>query len=413
ENGEFLVVMDDEDRENEGDLIIAAQFVTQEKMAFLVKHSSGYVCVPLSPERADKLELPMMLETQTDRHGTAYTITVDYKEGTTTGISAHDRALTTKQLANPNSKPLDFMRPGHICPLRAKAGLLRERVGHTEAGVQLCKLTNLEPAAAICELVNDDDGLMMRLPQCHSFAEKFNIKLICIKHLIEYMDENNLYGNMNRLFGTKSTQPKASLNDAMNNIDDRVSSLDVKISKLNSELSTYQLKLSKMRDGPGKNTIKQRALKLLKQRKQLEQQKDQLMSQSWNISQAQMTTDNLKNTMITVDALKQSNKELKKTYGKIDIDKLEALQDEMLDMIEQSNELQDSLSRSYDVPDDISESELDAELEALGDELDLNDELTGDSLPSYMLDSSVGDTDKLPNFIDEEQEDHEKEMVAQ
>lgn len=191
-NGEFLVVMDDEDRENEGDLIIAAEKMTQQKMAFLVRHSSGYVCVPLSTERTKKLELPMMLETQSDRHGTAYTITVDVEEGTTTGISAHDRSLTVLKLSDPNCKPKELMRPGHICPLRAKPGLLRERVGHTEAAVQLCKLTNLQPAAAICELVKDDDGLMMRLNDCDKFSKKFNIKLICIKHLLQYMDENNL-----------------------------------------------------------------------------------------------------------------------------------------------------------------------------------------------------------------------------
>lgn len=219
---------------------------------------------------------------------------------------------------------------------------------------------------------------------------------------------------MNRLFGSKNNIPKPSLDDALGNIDERVSSLDVKISKVNSELATYQQKLTKLRDGPGKNTIKQRALKLLKQRKQLETQRDQLMSQSWNISQAQMTTENLKNTMITIDAMKKSNKELKKTYGKIDIDKLEDMQDEMLDLIDQSNELQSALGRSYDVPDDISESELDAELEALGDEMDLNEELNSESLPSYLTDTGVSnDADKLPTFIDEEQAEDKKELVAQ
>ncbi|KAG7747535.1 hypothetical protein KL912_003559 [Ogataea haglerorum] len=346
-NGEFLVVMDDEDRENEGDLVIAAEKMTQEKMAFLVKHSSGYVCAPLSTERADALDLQPMVPHNTDRHGTAYTITVDYGEGTTTGISAHDRALTVRQLANPASKPADFLRPGHICPLRARPGLLRERVGHTEAAVQLCVLSGLQPAGAICELVNADDGLMMRLPD---------------------------------------------------SIDERAASLDVKISKLNAELATYQQKMAKMRDGPSKTAVKQRALKVLKQRKQLEAQKDQLDAQSWNISQAQMTTENLRNTMITVDALKSSNKELKRTYGKIDIDKIEALQDEMLDLIDQSNELQDSLARSYDVPDDISESELDAELEALGDEV------AEDETPAYL---------EMPTFVDEPAEPEQEEAAKE
>lgn len=216
---------------------------------------------------------------------------------------------------------------------------------------------------------------------------------------------------MNRLFGTKSNVPKATLDDAMGNIDNRISSLDVKITKVNSELATYQQKLSKMRDGPGKSTIKQRAIKLLRQRKQLETQRDQLMSQSWNISQAQMTTENLKNTMITVDAMRQTNKELRKTYGKIDIDKLEDMQDEMLDLIDQSNELQAALGRSYDVPDDISESELDAELEALGDELDFNEEYGSEQLPSYL--SENGEVDyKLPSFVEDEPAKSEEQVPA-
>lgn len=204
---------------------------------------------------------------------------------------------------------------------------------------------------------------------------------------------------MNRLFGNKSKVPKPTLDDAMGNIDDRVASLDVKVAKVNSELAAYQGKLTKMRDGPGKSAIKQRAIKLLRQRKQLETQRDQLMSQSWNISQAQMTTENLKNTMITVDVMRQTNKELKKTYGKIDIDKLEDMQDEMLDLIDQSNELQAALGRSYDVPDDISESELDAELEALGDDLELED-YGSEQLPSYLNDGL--ETDKLPSFLQDE-----------
>lgn len=216
---------------------------------------------------------------------------------------------------------------------------------------------------------------------------------------------------MNRLFGTKSNVPKATLDDAMGNIDNRISSLDVKITKVNSELATYQQKLSKMRDGPGKSTIKQRAIKLLRQRKQLETQRDQLMSQSWNISQAQMTTENLKNTMITVDAMRQTNKELRKTYGKIDIDKLEDMQDEMLDLIDQSNELQAALGRSYDVPDDISESELDAELEALGDELDFNEEYGSEQLPSYLSENGEADY-KLPSFVEDEPAKSEEQVPA-
>lgn len=207
---------------------------------------------------------------------------------------------------------------------------------------------------------------------------------------------------MNRLFGSKTVAPKASLTDAMNNIDERAASLDVKISKVNSELATYQAKLSKMREGPAKSSVKQRAIKLLRQRNQLETQRDQLMSQSWNISQAQMTTENLKNTMITVDVMKQTNKELKKQYGKIDIDKLEDMQDEMLDLIDQSNELQAALGRSYDVPDDISESELDAELEALGDELQFED--NDMEMPSYLRDSNKQGEEEIPSFVEDQPE---------
>jgi charged multivesicular body protein 5 len=163
-----------------------------------------------------------------------------------------------------------------------------------------------------------------------------------------------------------------------------------------------------MRDGPGKTALKQRALKLLRQRKQIEAQKDQLENQSWNMTQASMTTDNLKNTMITIDAMKTANKLLKQTYGKIDIDKIEDLQDEMLDLIDKSNELQESLLANYDVADDISDTELDAELEALADDIEFENELSeaGQSVPTYLQDVP----DKLPTFIDEQpvQEDETK-----
>lgn len=185
--GEFLIVMDDESRENEGDLIMAAELCTQEKMAFLVRHLSGYVCAPLSTERADKLELHPMLKDQTDRHGTAYTVTCDYSHGTTTGISAHDRALTVRLLANAESKSEDFIKPGHILPLRAVPGLLKKRRGHTEAAVQLTELAGLQPAAVICELVRDEDGLMQRLPDCQKFAKEHNLKIITIEQLVEYI----------------------------------------------------------------------------------------------------------------------------------------------------------------------------------------------------------------------------------
>lgn len=188
-NGEFLIVMDDEDRENEGDLIIAAEHISQEKMAFLIRYSSGYVCVPLSTERADELDLQPMLKDRSDRHGTAYTVTCDYADGTTTGISAHDRALTARKLADATSKPNDFIKPGHILPLRAVPGLLNQRRGHTEASVHLCELAGLEPAAVICELVRDEDGLMMRLDDCQKFSQQHNIKIITIEQIVKHISQ--------------------------------------------------------------------------------------------------------------------------------------------------------------------------------------------------------------------------------
>lgn len=209
---------------------------------------------------------------------------------------------------------------------------------------------------------------------------------------------------MNRLFGGGNKAPKPTLNDAVDSIDGRMASLDVSLSKLNSELSAYQQKMSKMRDGPGKNAMKQKALKVLKQRKQIEAQKDQLQSQSWNMQQAQMTTENLKNVMVTVDVMKQTNKDLKKQYGKINIDKIEDLQDEMADLLDISAEIQETMSRNYNVPDDVSESELDAELEALGEELEF-EAAEGDAVPSYLEES-------VPQFVDEPVEEGGQKVAA-
>ncbi|KAF1991790.1 charged multivesicular body protein-like protein 5 [Aulographum hederae CBS 113979] len=202
---------------------------------------------------------------------------------------------------------------------------------------------------------------------------------------------------MNRLFGAKNTAPKPTLNSAISNVDTRIEAIDVKLAKLNAELSTYQAKLSKMRDGPGKSAIKQKALKVLQQRKLYEGQRDQLSQQSWNMEQAGMMQDNLKNTMVTVDAMKTTTKELKKQYGKVDIDKIERMQDEMADLMDVGNEIQESISRSYDVPEDVDEAELDAELEALGEEAEfegLGEMESG--VPSFMMDES-----KVPQFVDE------------
>jgi len=201
---------------------------------------------------------------------------------------------------------------------------------------------------------------------------------------------------MNRLFGAKSTAPKPTLNSAISNVDGRIESIDVKLAKLNSELSTYQQRLSKMRDGPGKTAIKQKALKILQQRKMYEGQRDQLQQQSWNMEQAGMMQDNLKNTMITVDAMKTTTKELRKQYGKVDIEKIEKLQDEMADLMDMGNDIQESISRSYDVPEDVDEAELDAELEALGEEVEFEGLGESEGVPSFMIDEA-----RPPQFIDE------------
>lgn len=206
---------------------------------------------------------------------------------------------------------------------------------------------------------------------------------------------------MNRLFGKQEKTPKPTLNDAIGSLETRISSLDVKIAKLNGELATYQQKLATMRDGPGKNAIKQRALKLLRQRKQVETQRDQLEAQSWNMEQATMTQDNLRNTMATIDAMKTANKELKKQYGKVDIDKIENMQDEMADLLDMNEELQATMSRNYAVPEDIDEAELDAELEALELETDFQAE-SDLQAPSYLAGGEES-VPSQPKFVDEEE----------
>ena len=182
----------------------------------------------------------------------------------------------------------------------------------------------------------------------------------------------------------------------MPQIDTRIESVDVKLSKLNAELSTYQSKLSKMRDGPGKSALKQKALKVLRQRKQYEAQRDSLQQQVYNMEAASNMQDNLKNTMTTVDVMKTTNKDLRKQYGKIDIDKIERMQDEMQDLMEVGNEIQEAMGRGYEVPEDVDEAELDAELEALGEEAELDAGLGEGEMPDY-LKSDVG----VPDFIDE------------
>lgn len=194
-NGEFLVVLDDESRENEGDLIVAAEKCTTEQMAFLVRYSSGYVCAPITDEIADRLDLPLMSATRSDRHGTAYTISCDFKEGTTTGISAHDRALTARKLADSSTTGEDFLKPGHLLPLRAVDNGVISRRGHTEAAVDLCKLSGLAPAGVICEIVRDEDGLMARRDDCLKFAKTHGIKTITIDDLVKYRKIGLVNGN--------------------------------------------------------------------------------------------------------------------------------------------------------------------------------------------------------------------------
>lgn len=183
--GEFVIVIDDADRENEGDLIIAAEKLTAEKMSFLLQHTSGVICTPMSSERLDGLHLPLMVSQNTESHRTAFTVSVDVREGTTTGISASDRAKTICALANPESVAEDFRRPGHIFPLRAKEGGVLKRAGHTEAAVDLARLAGLEPVGVLCEIVNDDYS-MARLPQLIKFSQEYAIPLISIADLIRY-----------------------------------------------------------------------------------------------------------------------------------------------------------------------------------------------------------------------------------
>ena len=185
ERGEIVVVMDDDGRENEGDLIVAAVHCTPEKMAFIVRHTSGIVCTPMPRSEAKRLNLTPMVAENDSAHTTAFTVTVDYRHGTTTGISAEDRTLTARNLANPNAGPNDFVRPGHIFPLIAREGGVLMRSGHTEAAVDLCKLSNLPPIGVICELVNDN-GTVMRGPDVEAFAEKHKLHRVTVADLIAY-----------------------------------------------------------------------------------------------------------------------------------------------------------------------------------------------------------------------------------
>lgn len=184
--GEFVIVVDDEDRENEGDFIIASEKITTEKINFLVTHARGLICCAVTEERAKELDLNMMVANNTATHETAFTVSVDLKgHGCTTGISTLDRAKTVLAITDPNTKPEDLGRPGHIFPLIARSRGVIRRAGHTEASVDLARLAGLKPTGTLCEILNED-GTMARLPQLEEMAKKFNLKLISVKDLIEY-----------------------------------------------------------------------------------------------------------------------------------------------------------------------------------------------------------------------------------
>lgn len=183
--GRPVIVVDDENRENEGDLIFAAELATPELVAFMVRYTSGYICVPLPEVEADRLELPPMYHTNQDQRGTAYAVTVDARAGVTTGISAADRAHTIRLLASASTDPTDLSRPGHVVPLRAKSGGVLRRAGHTEAAIDLAVMAGLRPAGVLCEMVNDD-GTMQRRPDLEKFAVEHDLVLISIADLIAY-----------------------------------------------------------------------------------------------------------------------------------------------------------------------------------------------------------------------------------
>lgn len=180
--GKFLIVIDEKHRENEADLVLAAEKVTPEKINFMIKYARGLVCVPMLGKRLDELNLPPMAKVNTELHHCKFTVSVDYKKETTTGISAYDRAKTIKALTGKKTKPSDLAKPGHVFPLRCDEGGLRKRAGHTEAAIELCKLVGLYPAAVICEIIGED-GKMAKMPEIKRMARKWKLKIIRIRDL--------------------------------------------------------------------------------------------------------------------------------------------------------------------------------------------------------------------------------------
>jgi 3,4-dihydroxy 2-butanone 4-phosphate synthase/GTP cyclohydrolase II len=184
-NGKLIIIVDDEDRENEGDLMIASEKVTPEAVNFMATHGRGLICVSLTEERSDELELPLMVRKNTSHYETPFTVSVDAKKGTSTGISAYDRAVTIKCLIDPATKPDDLARPGHIFPLRAKKGGVLVRTGQTEASLDLARIAGLNPSGVICEVMKED-GTMARIPDLEKFNEKFGVPIITIEEIIKY-----------------------------------------------------------------------------------------------------------------------------------------------------------------------------------------------------------------------------------
>jgi 3,4-dihydroxy 2-butanone 4-phosphate synthase / GTP cyclohydrolase II len=184
--GEIVIVVDDEDRENEGDLIMAAEFATPEKVAFFLHHTSGVICAPVTRERARELDLPLMVIDNTESMRTAFTVSVDVRHGTTTGISAYDRSATIHALVDPTTRASDLLRPGHIFPLEAREGGVLKRAGHTEAAIDLARMAGLYPAGVLCEVVNEKKDDMARVPELERFADEHGLLFISIADLVRY-----------------------------------------------------------------------------------------------------------------------------------------------------------------------------------------------------------------------------------
>lgn len=187
-NKKGVIVTDDESRENEGDMFFSAQYVTEEQMALLIREGSGIVCLCMTEDKADELELPLMVKDNTSTYGTGFTITIEAAEGVTTGVSAHDRVTTVRAASNDSAKPEDLNHPGHVFPLRAKNGGVLERDGHTEANIELMKLAGLKPMGVLCEITNPD-GTMARMPEIIEFSKVHDMPIVTINDIIQYISE--------------------------------------------------------------------------------------------------------------------------------------------------------------------------------------------------------------------------------